>query len=254
MVFSTAETALVMPMNFEAHLDDFTTALSCDDDVHVAPGLDWLHSAMPDEHDIFDRLNTFSPTQQLEDQDWDDVVLDQALDVDLSTTSGSGLSSPIDSPSFGADDLFECHSSSVSPTKRKADYDDDEDDDDFDDIKAKKAKVKKMSGTPKTRRVHDESTIRAIAMLRADSLENPESRRRIHNVLERKRRNDLKSSYEELRECIPELENSDRAPTGQILAKAVDLIAELQEEDQKIQAAIAALRIENERLRASLVA
>jgi len=105
----------------------------------------------------------------------------------------------------------------------------------------------------KTRRVHDEFTARTIATLRADCIDNPDSRRRIHNVLERKRRNDLKSSYDELRECIPELESSDRAPTGQILGKAVELIAQLQEEDKRMEDAIAALRAENERIRASLV-
>jgi len=50
------------------------------------------------------------------------------------------------------------------------------------------------------------------------------------------------------------LENSDRAPTGLILSKAVDIIVELKEEETRIQAEIAAMRAENDRLRASMAA
>jgi Myc proto-oncogene protein len=254
MVFTSAaaaETALVLPANFEAHLGDFTNALNYDEDIYrMAPGLDWLQSAMPDEHDLLERL---SPSQFDQDQ-WDEVLLAQSIEAEFSTTN-SGLSSPVDSPSFDVDDLFDasCSSSPSTPIKRKASHDslDSEDDDDF--ISAKKAKVKK-AGLVKTRRVHDEATARTIAVLRTECSDNPESRRKIHNVLERKRRNDLKSSYQELRESLPELETADRAPTGQILGKAVEFIAELQEEEKRVLAAIAALRAENDRLRASLSA
>jgi len=253
MVFSqaAAETALVLPAHLELHLDDFTTALVGDDELHaVVPGLDWLHSAMPDDHEFLDRL---SPSQQ--DEEWDRVLMANQFDAEFcSTTSGSGLSSPIDSPAFDVDALFDEVIS--SPIKRKAqDYDSDGDDEDDDDIVAKKAKVKKVAAASapiKARRTHDETTTRTIALLRAQNVDNPESRRRIHNVLERKRRNDLKFSYQELRESIPELETADRAPTGQILAKAVDFIAHLQSEEQRMAAAIAAMKAENERLRAQL--
>jgi Myc proto-oncogene protein len=248
MVFTAAtnETTFVLPTSLDAHIGDFT-ALNGEEDVYgMAPGLDWLHSAMPDEHELMERL---SPSQQFEQEQWDEVLLAQSLEAEFSTTSGSGVSSPADSFSFDVEDLFEGSSSSActSPIKRKA-SDDSDDDDDF--ITAKKAKVKK-AGLVKARRVYDEAIARAIAVLRTDSIDNPESRRRIHNVLERKRRNDLKSSYQELRESIPELETADRAPTGQILAKAVEFIAQLQEEEKRYEAAIAAMRSENERLRCS---
>lgn len=56
-----------------------------------------------------------------------------------------------------------------------------------------------------------------------------EARRASHNVLERKRRNDLKSSFQKLREEIPELEDNLRAPKVTILKKAMDFIRHMQE-------------------------
>ena len=72
------------------------------------------------------------------------------------------------------------------------------------------------------------------------------------SVLERKRRNDLKYCYQELRECIPDLESTDRTPTGTILARAAEYIKSLQEEEAKIAAEMAAARAENELLRRQL--
>lgn len=82
------------------------------------------------------------------------------------------------------------------------------------------------------------------------SRDDPEAKRLTHNVLERRRRNDLKNSYQQLRLTIPSLEDNERAPTGQILIHAVELITSLKNEDEALQAAIATLRAENERLRA----
>jgi hypothetical protein len=81
-------------------------------------------------------------------------------------------------------------------------------------------------------------------------LDSPELRRITHNVLERKRREDLKTSYQDLRFQIPDLEQNDRAPTGQILLKAVEMIEALRREEAVIAAGLAAARAENERLRA----
>jgi hypothetical protein len=82
--------------------------------------------------------------------------------------------------------------------------------------------------------------------------EDPEMKRHTHNVLERKRRNDLKTSYNALRAQIPGLIDNDRAPTGQILSHAVDFIVALQVEDEDLQAGLALLRADNERLRREL--
>lgn len=74
------------------------------------------------------------------------------------------------------------------------------------------------------------------------SSENPESKRRIHNVLERKRRNDLKQNYQALRLELPSLADNDRAPTGHILIQAVEYIHELQKNDVLLSQRTAALR------------
>lgn len=79
--------------------------------------------------------------------------------------------------------------------------------------------------------------------------EDPECKRHTHNVLERKRRNDLKQSYHLLRQQIPGLAENERAPTGQILLHAVECINALQTEEQQLLEDIAKMRAENDRLR-----
>lgn len=71
-----------------------------------------------------------------------------------------------------------------------------------------------------------------------------------HNVSERMRRKDLKNSFHDLRTEIPEIKDNSRVHTGQILKHAIDYIAELQRQDAEFEAAKAALRAENARLRA----
>jgi len=80
--------------------------------------------------------------------------------------------------------------------------------------------------------------------------EDPESRRHTHNVLERKRRNDLKNSYQLLREQLPALEENDRAPTGQILLHAVEYITGMAEQEQDLEQKIHRAIVEGNRLRA----
>jgi hypothetical protein len=79
--------------------------------------------------------------------------------------------------------------------------------------------------------------------------DDPESRRHTHNVLERKRRNDLKNSYQQLREELPSLEDNERAPTGQILLHAVDFVKMLKKDEDDLLAGIAAAKAENDRLK-----
>jgi len=101
-------------------------------------------------------------------------------------------------------------------------------------MKGKKGVTKKTSKN--ARRFQDVATLKTINQLRAEAADHPDSRRRIHNVLERKRRNDLKYCYHELRESIPDLEGTERAPTGTILARAAEYVRSLQEEEKRIDA------------------
>lgn len=91
-----------------------------------------------------------------------------------------------------------------------------------------------------------EKAVKELAETKND--EDPESRRHTHNVLERKRRNDLKNSYQLLREQLPSLEDNDRAPTGQILLHAVEYIAKLKTEEEELAADLAKAKLEGERL------
>lgn len=82
--------------------------------------------------------------------------------------------------------------------------------------------------------------------------DDPESKRHTHNVLERKRRNELKSSYQELREEIPDLYDNDKTPTGVILNRACEYIAILQEEEALLLKGLALAKIENAKWRKML--
>ena len=59
-------------------------------------------------------------------------------------------------------------------------------------------------------------------------------RRASHNVLERKRRNDLKSSFNTLREHVPDLESNEKAPKVMILQKAACYITEIKQLDARL--------------------
>lgn len=82
--------------------------------------------------------------------------------------------------------------------------------------------------------------------------DTPESKRHTHNVLERKRREDLKSSYQNLRMQVPDLSNAERAPTGQILNKAANFVLGLKAQEDELVQQLIAVRAENQRLRASV--
>ncbi|XP_074065155.1 N-myc proto-oncogene protein [Macrotis lagotis] len=61
-------------------------------------------------------------------------------------------------------------------------------------------------------------------------------RRRNHNILERQRRNDLRSSFLTLRDHVPELVRNDKAAKVVILKKATEYVRSLQAEEQRLQA------------------
>eukprot|EP01136_Pigoraptor_vietnamica_P035505 Opistho-1_new@100833 len=92
----------------------------------------------------------------------------------------------------------------------------------------------------------------AAAAAQAARQMDTEAKRNTHNVLERKRRNDLKSSFHQLREAIPELEDNERAPKVLILKKAGDYIAALRQKDAEVEALKERLRAEGRMLQERL--
>lgn len=110
-------------------------------------------------------------------------------------------------------------------------------------MEAKKAKARQTRDA-----INAETQMRLLAASGTDS------KRITHNVLERKRRNDLKASYQDLRENIPELIHQERAPTAQILSKGVEYIEFLKKNDAVMMASITAMRGEIERNKAILLA
>lgn len=112
-----------------------------------------------------------------------------------------------------------------------------------DTMEAKKAKARQTRDA-----INAETQMRLLAASGTDS------KRITHNVLERKRRNDLKASYQDLRENIPELTHQERAPTAQILSKGVEYIEFLKKNDAVMMASITAMRGEIERNKAILLA
>lgn len=67
-------------------------------------------------------------------------------------------------------------------------------------------------------------------------------RRASHNVLERKRRNDLKSSFHTLRNYVPSLTSQEKAAKVVILKKATDYINELRVEEDELSVEKEALK------------
>lgn len=119
---------------------------------------------------------------------------------------------------------------------------------------AKLSKKRKASAyvprTPKKERLQ-EATPAGTTLSRSSSVDSdePECKRNTHNVLERKRRNDLKMSYQQLREAIPALAANERAPTGQILLHAVEAIAAMVADEARLAAELEVARADVARLR-----
>jgi hypothetical protein len=69
----------------------------------------------------------------------------------------------------------------------------------------------------------------------SDESENDsEYTRATHNVLERKRRNDLKLKFQRLRDAVPELKDNERAPKVSILRKSWEHISYLKREELRL--------------------
>ncbi|KAJ1149613.1 hypothetical protein NDU88_002420 [Pleurodeles waltl] len=73
-------------------------------------------------------------------------------------------------------------------------------------------------------------------------------RRRNHNILERQRRNDLRSSFLTLRDHVPELVKNEKAAKVVILKKATDYVHSLQAEEHKLLLAKEKLQARHQQL------
>ncbi|XP_076012882.1 myelocytomatosis oncogene homolog [Genypterus blacodes] len=82
--------------------------------------------------------------------------------------------------------------------------------------------------------------------------EDEEERRRTHNVMERQRRNELKTCFMHLRDNVPELSRNDKASKVVILKKARDCIRGLEEDGRRLQAKTDRLRAKQEAMKVRL--
>lgn len=83
----------------------------------------------------------------------------------------------------------------------------------------------------RARREHTPSVTRTSTSIDED---DPELKRATHNVLERRRREDLKIMYANLRCCLPDLELKDKAAKVKILEKANEFIRRLVKEKSNL--------------------
>ena len=86
----------------------------------------------------------------------------------------------------------------------------------------------------------------------SDSEDSEGCRRSQHNILERKRRNDLKYSFHTLRDHVPELGAQEKAPKVVILKKATDFIYQLRRTEKSQQSELEQLRHKREQLKRRL--
>lgn len=92
--------------------------------------------------------------------------------------------------------------------------------------------------SPKKRKYHQKriQRINSTCSSVADGTESDDEHRRTsHNILERKRRNDLKYSFQVLRAQVPDLEDNQRAPKVTILRKAAEYIKRIQTESDSME-------------------
>ena len=75
-------------------------------------------------------------------------------------------------------------------------------------------------------------TAKSLSPRNSDSEDS--ERRRNHNILERQRRNDLRSSFLTLRDHVPELVKNEKAAKVVILKKATEYVHSLQAEEHQL--------------------
>ena len=77
-------------------------------------------------------------------------------------------------------------------------------------------------------------------------------KRAYHNVLERRRRDDLRTSFHLLRERVPEIESNERAPKMMILNKSTEYITELTRTHQNLVSELQRQKQHHEQLKKKL--
>lgn len=81
-----------------------------------------------------------------------------------------------------------------------------------------------------------------------ESENDSEYTRATHNVLERKRRNDLKLKFQRLRDAVPEVKDNERAPKISILRKSGEYITHLNREESRLLAELERQKKQNAQL------
>lgn len=114
---------------------------------------------------------------------------------------------------------------------------------DFDDYKSAATRLNKKP------RIYYKSGKSRFA---TDSESDSKEKRDMHNNMERKRRIDLRNSFEDLKALVPSLVIKERAPKVQILQEAASYCTELKFESRKLATQVAALKKEQERLRGTV--
>ncbi|KAK3710175.1 hypothetical protein QZH41_010576 [Actinostola sp. cb2023] len=94
---------------------------------------------------------------------------------------------------------------------------------------------KPVASRPKSFSLHKKSKEVKRQESSGSDEEDGENKRAVHNVLERKRRNDLKTSFHQLRAEVPEIEDNERSPKVVILRKAKDYIEQLKTDEARLR-------------------
>ncbi|XP_064846660.1 N-myc proto-oncogene protein-like [Oncorhynchus masou masou] len=89
-----------------------------------------------------------------------------------------------------------------------------------------------MAGSKRKRNVSGDSSPRGGSSGNSDSEDS--ERRRNHNILERQRRNDLRSSFLTLRDHVPELARNEKAAKVLILKKAAEYVSSLEVDELRL--------------------
>jgi hypothetical protein len=93
-----------------------------------------------------------------------------------------------------------------------------------------------------------------ISRSSSDSEGDDTNKRAQHNVLERKRRNDLKYSFSRLRDHVPDLARQERSPKVTILKLSSDFIRSLATKHKKLENEHARVKARHELMQQKLAA
>lgn len=120
------------------------------------------------------------------------------------------------------------------------------------ELKKVAQKLKACSNGRSYKSEYSSSSSSCSSRLGSDSEGEGCGKRTQHNVLERKRRNDLKYSFFKLRDTVPELMQQERAPKVVILKKATDHIHELTSKQNRMLSDLEKQKQRNEQLKERL--